>query len=113
MGDPGQYNDPNRSMRDVLGDDLSAHAPARAGLLRTLIARLQGETPDRLVLLTDMAHLHPWFRVDTLGSALHDKIRCPTVLFYPGRRRGQYGLHFLALYPEDGGSYRTTILGGL
>jgi len=34
------------------------------------------------------------------------------VIFYPGRRSGQYGLHFLGFYEFDG-NYRATLLGGL
>lgn len=123
MADPAEYDAPNGSMRDVLGDDLNAPPPPRPGVLRTLIQRLQeaprGSAADRpsggrrLVLLTDMALLHPWLRVDTMGAALHDKLSCPTVLFYPGTRHGQFRLQFLGLYPEDGAAYRTTILGGL
>jgi hypothetical protein len=72
---------------------------------------LEPKTQGRIVLLTDAALLHPWFRVDKLGPALHDAIGCPTVLFYPGHRLGLYSLRFLDFYPEDGGSPRTTILG--
>jgi hypothetical protein len=38
-------------------------------------------------------------------------VRVPTVIFYPGARSGQYGLHFLGFYPVDG-NYRSTLLGG-
>jgi hypothetical protein len=56
--------------------------------------------------------LHPYFRARILESILHDRIKVPTVIFYPGRRSGQYGLHFLGFYPEDG-NYRATLIGGL
>ena len=45
----------------------------------------------------------------TLEAAL---LKVPTVVFYPGRRSGQFGLHFLGFYPEDG-NYRATLIGGL
>ncbi|MFO0590898.1 MAG: BREX protein BrxB domain-containing protein [Polyangiaceae bacterium] len=122
-GIPGDHEDRNRSMRDLLSDDFHAPEPARIGLIRALIARLQKDprgarkkgarSGRRLVLLTDMAHVHPWLRVDSLSSALHDKIACPTVLFYPGSVRGQFGLRFLGYYPEDTSAYRTKIVGGL
>ena len=43
---------------------------------------------------------------------LESEVKTPTVIFYPGRRSGQYGLHFLDFYPVDG-NYRSTLLGGL
>jgi hypothetical protein len=110
----GQYLEASKSMRDVL---------QRAGEGKSLLSRVEQilaarpraneSAPERLVLLTDTALLHPWGRVDKLVSSLHDKISCPTVLFYPGRRMGVYSLRFLDFYPEDGGSPRTTILGSL
>jgi bacteriophage exclusion system BrxB-like protein len=70
------------------------------------------QQPNTVVFLTETEMLHPYFRVRILESALHDRIKVPTVVFYPGRRSGQFGLHFLGLYPEDG-NYRATIIGGL
>jgi len=55
--------------------------------------------------------MHPFFRAHVIESALTDKIKVPTVLLYPGRRSGQFGLHFLDFYPVDG-NYRATIVGG-
>jgi len=66
---------------------------------------------DTIVLLTEAELLHPYFRTRTLESRLHDRVRAPTVFLYPGRRSGQYGLHFLGFYPVDG-NYRSTIVGG-
>ena len=114
--EPGAYAETNPSMRDVLlreEDITPGLATTRPGLMASLAPHLLKETPGRLVLLTDAAVLHPWVRVDKLGSTLHSQIRCPTVLFYPGRRRGPFSLHFLGFHPEDAGSRRTTILGGL
>jgi len=56
--------------------------------------------------------LHPYFRARVLEGVLHDRVKVPTVVFYPGRRSGQFGLHFLGFYPEDG-NYRATLIGGL
>jgi len=112
--EPGHYLTINKSMRDVLvPKDKEAAAAVHAGLLGRVAGLLADVSPDRLVLLTDAGFLHPWFRADKLGSSLHDQIRCNTVLFYPGGRRGVYGLRFLDFYPEDGGSYRTTIVGAV
>lgn len=65
-----------------------------------------------VVFLTETETLHPYFRVRVLESNLHDRIKVPTVIFYPGRRAGQFGLRFLGFYPEDN-NYRATLIGGL
>lgn len=111
--EPSKVSAINRSMGDVLfSKSKSAAEAASSGLLGKVADLLHDGTTGRLVLLTDAALLHPWFRADKLGASLHDRIGCRTVLFYPGHRRGNWGLYFLGFYPEDGGSYRTTIVGG-
>jgi hypothetical protein len=67
---------------------------------------------NTMVLLTEAELLHPYFRTRIIESCLHDRVKTPMVIFYPGRRSGQYGLHFLEFYPVDG-NYRSTIIGGL
>lgn len=76
--------------------------------IRALVAK---DEPGRLLFLTDAAALHPYFRVRAIEDNLHNEVRVPTVLFYPGRRIGQFGLSFLDLYEEDG-NYRSTLVGG-
>lgn len=94
----------NEAVRDVLR---SGNAFVEA------IAKYVLEAPPRtVVFLTDAHALHPYFRIRTLESGLHDRIKSPTIIFYPGRRSGQYGLHFLNFYPVDG-NYRSTIIGGM
>jgi len=94
----------NASIQSVLHDDER---------LIERVARVIGSAPPNgVVLLTDTEALHPFFRVRGLESRLHDRVTAPTVVFYPGRRVGQYGLRFLELYPEDS-NYRATIIGGL
>jgi hypothetical protein len=94
----------NESIRDVLR---SAN-----GLVEKVAAVVGREQPDTVVFLTETELLHPFFRVRVLESALHDRVKVPTVVFYPGRRAGQFGLHFLGFYTEDG-NYRATLIGGL
>ena len=98
--DPEQINE---SIKDVV----------RSGnrLVNLVGDRLNAAPDDAVVLLTDTEVLHPYFRTRTIESALHDKVKIPTVIFYPGRRSGQYGLHFLDFYPVDG-NYRSTLVGG-
>jgi hypothetical protein len=93
----------NGSVRDVLrkGD----------ALVRAVAEAIESVSADTIVFLTEAELLHPYFRTRTIESRLHDRVKAPTVIFYPGRRTGQYGLHFLDLYPVDG-NYRSTLLGG-
>ena len=99
--DPAEINE---AIRDVL----------RSGnaLVEAVARHVEAPRPKTLVFLTDVAMLHPYFRARALESGLHDRVRVPAVLFYPGRRSGQYGLHFLGFYPVDG-NYRSTLVGGI
>ena len=81
-------------------------------LVKAVAQMVSADRPRTIVFLTDAATLHPYFRVRILENALHDQVKTPTVLFYPGRRMGQYGLRFLGTYKEDG-NYRACIIGGL
>jgi hypothetical protein len=94
----------NEAIRDVLRTDNA--------LVESLARHISEERPRTLVFLTDAAALHPYFRARSLESGLHDRVKVPTVIFYPGRRSGQYGLHFLGFYEFDG-NYRATLLGGI
>lgn len=99
--DPDQINE---AIRDVL---------RQGNALVDRVAEAVESTPEgTVVLLTEAELLHPYFRTRLIESRLHDKVRTPAVIFYPGRRSGQYGLHFLNFYPVDG-NYRSTLLGEL
>jgi hypothetical protein len=101
QADPEQINE---AVRDVL---------RQSDALVERVAQAVSSTPQgTIVLLTDAELLHPWFRTRTIESRLHDRVKTPTVIFYPGARSGQYGLRFLDFYPVDG-NYRSTLLGGL
>jgi len=93
----------NEAVRDVLrrGDSF----------VKKVVQRIRAAPQGSVVFLSDAELLHPYFRTRTIESALHDKVTVPTVILYPGRRAGQYGLHFLDFYPVDG-NYRSTLLGG-
>lgn len=93
----------NEAIRDVLRSaDVFTEAVA---------TRIAAVPEGTIVLLTEAELLHPYFRTRTIESRLHDRVKTPTIIFYPGRRSGQYGLHFLDFYPVDG-NYRSTLLGG-
>jgi hypothetical protein len=94
----------NEAVRDAL---------RQGNVLIDRVADIIESAPEgTIVILTEAELLHPYFRTRTIESRLHDKVKVPTVIFYPGRRSGQYGLHFLDFYPVDG-NYRSTLLGGL
>ncbi|MBN1630527.1 MAG: DUF1788 domain-containing protein [Thermoleophilia bacterium] len=94
----------NEAVRDVLrqGD----------AFVKRVAEAIETAPDNAVVLLTESELLHPYFRTRTIESKLHDKVKKPVVLFYPGRRSGQYGLQFLDFYTVDG-NYRSTLIGGL
>ena len=102
-----QDSDPE-AMNEAITDVLRSNN----ALVESLAKHISSERDRTVVFVTDVASLHPYFRARALESGLHDRIKVPTVVFYPGRRSGQYGLHFLGFYEFDG-NYRATLLGGL
>ena len=116
IDETGRWNqwldlEPDFSM-DELNESIRDALRSTNGLVEALARSVELDRPRTVLLLTDAAVLHPYFRSRILESSLHDRVRTPTVLFYPGRRSGQYGLHFLNFYPPDG-NYRSTLVGGL
>jgi hypothetical protein len=67
---------------------------------------------NKLIFLTEAETLHPWFRTRLIESQIHGRVTVPMVIFYPGRRSGQSGLHFLGIHDVDD-NYRSTIVGGV
>jgi Domain of unknown function (DUF1788) len=106
-----QAVEPDAEQHEV-NQAVSALLRTGGALVERVAAHIAAVRAGTVVFLTEAEMLHPYFRVRTLESALHDRVRVPTVVFYPGRRSGQFGLHFLDFYPEDG-NYRATVLGGL
>ncbi|MBI4706184.1 MAG: DUF1788 domain-containing protein [Deltaproteobacteria bacterium] len=96
------------ALRDALRTKEGSGQPGLAPAILDLVSRRE---PGQLLLLTDAALLHPFFRVRVIESLVHDRVAGPTVLFYPGTRAGQFGLRFLGFYPEDA-NYRSSIIGG-
>jgi len=94
----------NRDIRDVLTQNNA--------FVNRVAEQIKPGDEHTVVLLTEAELLHPYFRTRAIESALTGRVPHPTVIFYPGRRVGQYGLHFLGFYPEDG-NYRSTLIGGL
>lgn len=96
--------DQNNSIRSVLRNNNAFVAEVATQVVH--------ERPSTVLFVTDVECLHPYFRTRAIESYLNNKVRIPTVIFYPGSRVGQYGLKFLGIYPEDSG-YRSPIFGGL
>ena len=93
--------DINEAVRDVLRDD---------ALVRRVAEQTTMFRENVVLFITDVELLHPYFRSRVIENYLNNKVQIPTIFFYPGRRAGQYGLHFLEFYPEDPG-YRSTLVG--
>ena len=94
----------NEAMRDVLRSDNA--------LVRQVAECVTAARESTVLFITDVELLHPYFRTRVIENYLNNKVQVPVVFFYPGRRTGQYGLHFLEFYPEDPG-YRSTLIGGM
>lgn len=63
-----------------------------------------------LLLLTDLEALHPYLRINTIEAQLQERVHCPVVVFYPGKREGKTSLRFLEFYPPDP-NYRSEHIG--
>lgn len=74
------------------------------------LARLEAKTQG-LLIVTDIEALHPYLRIGAIEQHLQGKVNVPTVILYPGVRRGQSNLSFLGIYPDDG-NYRSVHIGG-
>ncbi len=98
--------------RGQINDSVSSVLIQNDALIKRIAALTAVPRPKTVILLTDAEVMHPYFRVRVLENALHDRVKVPTVVFYPGRRTGQFGLQYLGFYPEDG-NYRATLIGGL
>jgi len=91
----------------------------RAALVDTKIVEVkilealkaQETKPKGLLLITDIEALHPYLRIGAIEQRLQGKVNIPTVILYPGVRRGQSNLSFLGIYPDDG-NYRSVHIGG-
>ncbi|MGY6215760.1 BREX protein BrxB domain-containing protein [Methylolobus aquaticus] len=95
----------NQSLRQALtqGDALQQR-------LEAALSKLDN-TPNAILLVTDLEALHPYCRIGALESRLQGQFRVPTVFLYPGVRSGRTRLSFLGFYPEDG-NYRSVHVGG-
>jgi len=93
----------NEAVRDVLRQE---------NVLVNRVADIIESTPENtMVLLTESELFHPYFRTRAIEGWLHDKVKSPTIIFYPGEQSGQFGLKFLGFYSVDP-NYRSPIIGG-
>ena len=105
----GSTEDVIGAVRNALSTKSDALGSGIAPAIRELVSRPEA---NRLLLLTDAALLHPFFRVRALEALVHDRVASPTVIFYPGTRTGQFGLRFLGFYAEDPHYQHSGIIGG-
>lgn len=98
--DPAEING---AVRDVL---------RQGNILVNRVTGIIASVPENtVVLLTESELFHPYFRTRAVEGWLHDKVKAPTVIFYPGEQSGQFGLRFLKFYSVDP-NYRSPIIGG-
>ena len=102
---PLDWQRTNQALADILSSE--------SRLLRRMEGALQPLEGKRDVLLvvTDLAALHPFLRIGAIESQLQGKFHVPTIFLYPGVRTGKTRLKFLGFYPEDG-NYRSVHVGG-
>lgn len=72
-------------------------------LKQYVLDKIKSGKPD-IVFLTDVASLHPYYRVSNLLYSLENEVRMPFIVFYPGEERDGK-LFFLGEY-ESSGYYR-------
>jgi hypothetical protein len=89
-----------------------SNALTNGSLQRRLEAQLEAlqDTPNAILLVTDLEALHPYLRIGAIESQLTGRFHVPSIFFYPGERTGKYGLKFLTFYDEDG-NYRSVHVG--
>lgn len=97
-------NDINKTLTKVLID-----GPELMAMLRAKMAEAAAE-PNGLLLLTDLEALHPYMRINSIEARIQGEIRCPVIVFYPGRREGKTSLRFLEFYPANP-NYRSEHIG--
>lgn len=101
---PVSFRDINKTLSKALVD---------GGALQGVIDRqLEAAEAQRhgLLLLTDLEALHPYLRINAIEAKLQGRLRCPVVVFYPGKREGKTSLRFLEFYPPDP-NYRSEHIG--
>ncbi len=82
------------------------------GLVSLVLQEAESLAPDTGVLfLQHTGALFPFFRTSSLLARLEGKLTVPTILLYPGQRKGRYGLRFMGK-GEAEHAYRAAIYGG-
>jgi len=81
--------------------------------LLALIREAMADAANRqngLLLFTDLEAIHPFLRINSLEAKIQEDVRCPVIVFYPGKREGKTSLRFLEFYPADP-NYRSEHIG--
>ena len=102
--DPLNFDDINETLSQALiqGDALK----------NRLLSKLESMKGNEkgVLIISDLEALHPYLRIGALEQQLQGKFYVPTVVLYPGVRKGRTSLKFLGFYPEDG-NYRSVHIG--
>jgi hypothetical protein len=98
------YREINKTLKKALTE-----GPELMAIIEEKLAEAS-RTEHGLLLLTDLEALHPYLRINAIEAKLTNTVRCPVVVFYPGKREGKTSLRFLEFYPPDP-NYRSEHIG--
>lgn len=66
-----------------------------------ILEKINAEMPVDVVFLTDVAGLHPYYRVSAILDSLENEIKIPFIVFYPGMKKENDKLYFLGEYESS------------
>ena len=92
---PAAFSDITTTLRKALTD-----GPELLSLIKDKVTEAASK-PNGLLLMTDLEAIHPYLRINSIEAQIMDKIRCPVIVLYPGKREGKTSLRFLEFYPAD------------
>lgn len=109
----GQWEEVERTLgfEDVL-ESLPAVLQDEGGLVARVLDKAEElDSETGVIFLMHAGAFFPFFRTSSLLSQLENRLDVPTVLLYPGQRKGQSGLRFMGK-TEAEHAYRAAIYGG-
>jgi hypothetical protein len=65
-----------------------------------ILDKIKKEQPD-IIFLTDIASLHPYYRLSAIFTSLENDVKMPIVAFYPGEEKENGKLYFLGEYESS------------
>ena len=107
---PLDWEKTNNSLKVALESKTRTDPSPIQKRIESKLAELEN-TPNAVLIVTDLEALHPYLRIGAIESQLYGQFKVPTVFLYPGTRSGKTRLSFLGFYPDDG-NYRSVHVGG-